>query len=111
MQFDPSQDYQVWDCTETIMYLSKTGQVVPSGGVPVAGTLWMAIKKTNLAPDSALLDMDLSVNLPGANMAGIVPKNWDILVRADASQWVVKITDIVMIGNEYRVYVKRVPGT
>jgi hypothetical protein len=105
-----ANDHLVWNDTETITYFSKSSEAVPSSGTSVAGTLWLAIDKRYLDPQSMLQNMDLKVELPIANMKGIVAQLNDVMQRADGSRWVIKApVETVATGNEYRVYI--VQGT
>lgn len=112
LEFDCSEDHEVWDGVETITYFSKTTEAPPGSGVEVEGTLWLAIRKDRLPADSILLDMDLTVELPVANLldadnAAIVPKRKDILERADGTRWTAELIELVAMETQYRVHVKR----
>lgn len=98
-------DHEVWNDTETCLYFAKINQKPPTSGQTVTGTLWLSIRKDALKADSLLATMDMTVNLPKANLGTIVPKVNDILQRSDGTQWVIQLAEIVATGNEYRVHV------
>lgn len=104
---DMSNDHEVWDGVETVTYFAKDEEAPPLTGATVEGTLWLSIRKDRLPGDSILLKMDLTVDLPVANLGGIVPKADDIMERANGTRWVIKLAEVVAAENEYRVRVIR----
>lgn len=106
LEVDLSDDHEVWDTVETISYFAKTVEKPPQTGVPVEGTLWLAIRKDRLLGDSILAQMDLTVNLAVGKLGEIVPKTDDIMQRADGTRWIIKLVEFVAAECEFRVHVK-----
>lgn len=104
-EVDMSRDHEIWDAVETITYFSKTAEAPPATGLPVEGTLWLMIRKELLPPDSPLLKMDLTVDLPRLKLGAIVPKANDLMRRADGTFWTIKLVERVATEQEFRVQV------
>ncbi len=103
MEPDFTQDSQVWDRTETVTYYSKTEEKPPPVGAPIERVLFHMIRKETLPADSPLLKMERTAHLPGISMGGIVPKDNDLIQRADGTFWVIKVVEKPG-GVDYRVW-------
>ncbi len=103
---DMSEDYLVWNDTETVTYESRISESSVSS-TSVSRTLWLTIRKDRLPSDSILHKMDLTVELPVATLGSVVPKMHDVMQRSDGTRWVVQLVELVATANEYRVHVIR----
>lgn len=108
MNLELGNDSQFWINTEVASIYSKTGEKPPDNPTAqIQGTLWLMIKKDMLPDGSPLLEMDLTVELPGRNLQAIVPKVNDLLRREkDGTFWRIGLVE-QPAGVDYRVHVVR----
>jgi hypothetical protein len=104
---ETADDYLIWVNTITVAYISKTSEVVPplTDSTPrIDHVLWNQIRKDKLSADSPLLKMDRTFRFGRIPLAGIIPKNDDIIVDDYGIRWRVMLVENLSFGNEFRVH-------
>lgn len=102
--FDPSGDFQVFDGSETVTY-SRPG-LAPFA---VAGVLRESMTTGEAAAGAALglQPTDVPFNLPGPNLAAVVPLNGDTLLDASGVTWVVVSVQSEILTGQHRVVARK----
>ncbi len=100
MTFDPSQDFQIFDGSETVTYCQVGGSPVT-----VSGALREQLTTHEAQAGAAvgLQPTDVPFNLPAPNLSGIVPANGDSFVDAGGATWIVVAVQYDMLIKQYRV--------
>ena len=101
-----ADDSKAWVNFESITLLAKTSEAPPTSGPVIAGCCWFMIKKDMLPPSSPLLEMDATIEIPGRNLGGAVPKKDDLVRRSDGTYWRLMLVEIPG-GVDYRCHVVR----
>lgn len=102
--FDPSEDFQVFDGTETVTY-SRPG-LAPFA---VAGVLRESLTTREAAAGAALglQPTDVPFNLPGPSLGGLAPQNGDTFVDAAGVTWVIVSVQSEILTEQHRVVASR----
>ncbi len=106
--FDPTQDYLVFDHAMTVtLKVAGTNQ-------SVAGVTVSRISNEQLQSVGSTLgvsDVARSFSLPTENLAGIVPAGGATIVDDTGGCWIVLSSDVATLGSRCRCACKKLRGT
>lgn len=105
--FDPSQDYLVFDHT-----ISVTLHVAGSS-VSVAGVTVSQVSNEQLQTVAGTLgvnDVARWFSLPTANLTGVIPAGGATIVDDQGNTWVILSSDLASLGSRYRCICRKQRG-
>lgn len=106
--FDPSQDYLVFDHAITVT-LHAAGTSLSVAGVTVSQVSNEQLK--SIARTLGASDVACSFSLPTANLAGIVPADGATIVDDSGNTWIVISSDLATLGSRCRCVCRKQRGT
>ena len=106
--FDPSQDYLVFDHAITVT-LKAAGSSLSVAGVTVSRVSNEQLQ--SVAATLGMNDIARSFSLPTANLAGIVPTDGATIVDDAGNTWIVISSDLATLGSRCRCVCRKQRGT
>ena len=105
--FDPSQDYLVFDHGITVT-LHAAGTSLSVAGVTVSQISNAQLQ--SVAETLGVNDVARSFSLPAANLAGIVPASGATIVDDAGNTWIVISSDVATLGSRCRCVCRKQRG-
>jgi hypothetical protein len=108
---DTADDWKLVEGRETVTYFKRIAENRLAAGVTVPNAKRFPVRKDRLQADSLLAKIDvvwrLWKNQLPAELAGHVPCVGEIIQDAAGVRWIVKMVEILSLGQSYRLACER----
>ena len=100
---DTSNDWNLVEDRETVLYFSKTSEKPPTPGVVVPNAKRMALDKEEIETDADLASYGIAWHVWRNQLSGIIPKFGDVLQDQDGFRFVVKRVGSLSFRQRFRL--------
>ena len=100
---DTSNDWNLVEDREEVLFFSKTSETPPRAGVTVPNAKRMALDKEEIETDADLAKYGVAWHVWRNQLSGIIPKFGDVLQDSDGFRFVVQRVGVLSFRQRFRL--------